>query len=93
MSVTAVHLIIHGRVQGVGFRSWTLKTAIRCALTGWVRNRREGTVEAVFCGDYMMLELMKAHGQHGPEDARIKYIETKPWDGEIPEDFRTLPTV
>ena len=44
MSAAALHLIIHGRVQGVSYRAWTLREATALGLTGWVRNRREGTV-------------------------------------------------
>ena len=44
------HVLIRGRVQGVGFRAWTEYTALERGLQGWVRNRRDGAVEAVFVG-------------------------------------------
>jgi acylphosphatase len=44
------HVLIHGRVQGVSFRAWTQHQAVLHGLKGWVRNRRDGTVEAVFSG-------------------------------------------
>ena len=44
------HVLIRGRVQGVGFRAWTEYTALERGLEGWVRNRRDGAVEAVFAG-------------------------------------------
>ena len=48
MANLSVRLIIEGHVQGVWFRDWTVKTAKQLGLFGWVRNRREGCVEAVF---------------------------------------------
>ena len=48
--MTQVRVVIHGRVQGVWFRGWTVEEARARGLTGWVRNRRAGTVEAIFDG-------------------------------------------
>ena len=58
MANLSVRLIIEGHVQGVWFRDWTVKTAKQLGLFGWVRNRREGCVEAVFCGDKASIEIM-----------------------------------
>jgi acylphosphatase len=53
-----LHVIIHGRVQGVSFRAWTQHQAELHGLKGWVRNRRDGTVEAVFSGPENLVQVM-----------------------------------
>lgn len=66
------HVVIRGRVQGVGFRMFVEDTAERLGLEGWVRNRREGTVEAVFAGSELAvtaaLEACRAGPRHGHVD-------------------------
>lgn len=73
MHVTRV--IIHGRVQGVGYRAWTSAAARKLGLTGWVRNRSDGTVEAVFAGDAATVEHMIAACRKGPMLAKVQHIE------------------
>lgn len=90
---TAIHLIIHGRVQGVGYRAWTGSTARKAGLKGWVRNRMDGTVEAVFIGDAASIEQMIEACHKGPLSARVDKIERAEWTDMSPEDFRQLPTV
>jgi len=68
------HVIIHGRVQGVGYRAWTEYTALENGLEGWVRNRRDGTVEAVFSGSAEMVAAMVEACRRGPPGARIHAI-------------------
>jgi acylphosphatase len=76
MSVKAVHVIVRGRVQGVGFRAWTRNQAELRSLSGWVRNRRDGSVEAVIAGAPEAVDLMlKALGS-GPMLARVDAVET-----------------
>ena len=58
MAKTTRHVIISGRVQGVWFRGWTKQQASSLGLTGWVRNRRDGTVEAIFQGDAADIDAM-----------------------------------
>ncbi|WP_025899878.1 acylphosphatase [Sneathiella glossodoripedis] len=75
-----VHARITGKVQGVGYRAWTIQTASKLGLTGWVRNRTDGSVEAIFEGDESDLLVMKEKCQDGPLFARVlnvsfKYIE------------------
>jgi acylphosphatase len=72
---TIRHVVIRGRVQGVGFRAWTEDTALEHALEGWVRNRRDGSVEAVFAGDAAAVEAMIADCRRGPPGARIDVID------------------
>jgi acylphosphatase len=88
----SVRVSISGRVQGVWFRAWTMEQADSLGLSGWVRNRQDGRVEAVFSGPetavVAMLEAIKA----GPRLARVDDIETEPCD--TPEKgFAKLPTV
>jgi len=87
-----VHVIVRGRVQGVYYRGWTNEQATTLALDGWVRNRREGTVEAVLDGPAdavsRMLELMR----EGPRDARVEAIEIVSEGGAAPSGFSVRPT-
>ncbi len=66
---------IRGRVQGVGFRAWAEHEARRRALEGWVRNRRDGSVEAVFAGPPEMVATMVEACRHGPSLARVDAVE------------------
>ena len=88
----ATHVIISGRVQGVWYRAWTQKTALKLGLTGWVRNRTDGTVEAVFSGTPDQIEAMVAKCRKGPPLARVADIHQSP--AEIPDedDFALRPT-
>jgi len=73
-----VHLSITGRVQGVWYRGWTVKTASALGLQGWVRNRRDGTVEAVFSGPTAAVEEMIQACRKGPPAARVDEIDVSP---------------
>ena len=67
----AVRVVVSGRVQGVGFRWWTVAEAKRLGLDGWVRNRRDGTVEAVMAGPPGAVDRMIAQCRQGPVSARV----------------------
>ncbi|MGF1626661.1 MAG: acylphosphatase [Alphaproteobacteria bacterium] len=69
---------ITGRVQGVWFRGWTLRRAESLGLRGWVRNRRDGTVEAVFVGPPEAVEAMVAACREGPPAARVDGVAVVP---------------
>ena len=71
------HVVIHGRVQGVGYRAWTELTALERGLEGWVRNRRDGSVEAVFNGPDEEVAAMIAECRSGPPGARIDAIDQR----------------
>lgn len=88
----AIHVRIHGRVQGVWFRAWTEQEARARALRGWVRNRRDGTVEAVFAGSEAAVRDMIGACHEGPPAANVGRIEESPADGAGLRAFETRPT-
>jgi acylphosphatase len=71
----ARHLLICGRVQGVFYRGWTVETARGLGLTGWVRNRRNGAVEAIVQGDRSAVERFIERARRGPPAARVERVE------------------
>lgn len=89
---TAVRVVIRGRVQGVWFRGWTVDEATRRGLRGWVRNRRDGTVEAVFVGPRDKVEAMIDACRDGPPAARVDAIERFPTDAAGVQGFDQRPT-
>jgi acylphosphatase len=68
-------VVVSGRVQGVGFRAWTEYTALERGLQGWVRNRRDGSVEAVFIGPAERVTAMIALCHEGPAGARVATVD------------------
>lgn len=88
----SVHVIISGRVQGVWFRGWTCEQARALALTGWVRNRRDGTVEAVFSGPSDVVRQMIAQCHEGPPAARVDGVACAPTADPGTTGFDALPT-
>ena len=90
------HVVIHGRVQGVGFRMFVEDTAERLGLEGWVRNRRDGSVEAVFAGaEKVVTEAIEAC-RRGPRGARVTKVDESDGegllDGRQVGRFAVLPT-
>ena len=73
----AIHVIVRGRVQGVGFRAFVEHQALSRGVEGWVRNRRDGTVEAVFAGDTASVEAMIGACKTGPRGSRVDDIEQR----------------
>jgi acylphosphatase len=76
----AVRLIIRGRVQAVGYRAWAADEARRLGLDGWVRNRADGTVEALAAGDDAAVERFIAACRSGPALARVTAVDVGPAD-------------
>ncbi|MFZ2067893.1 MAG: acylphosphatase [Xanthobacteraceae bacterium] len=70
-----VRVVIRGRVQGVGFRAWTEGIAAERELEGWVRNRRDGSVEAVFGGTQTAVLAMLELCRQGPPSARVDVLD------------------
>ncbi len=86
-------LTIMGRVQGVGFREWAVATGLRLGLSGWVRNRNDGSVEALIVGDDDAVGTMIDACRRGPMMARVDAIDVEPVDLDIlPEGFTRRPT-
>jgi acylphosphatase len=79
----SVHIVIRGRVQGVGFRAWTEVTALERGLEGWVRNRRDGAVEALFAGPEEIVLTMVEACRQGPPGARVNAVDQR--DGTAEE--------
>lgn len=71
------HVVIRGRVQGVGYRDFTERAALSRGLAGWVRNRRDGAVEAVLAGPPALVADMIAACRRGPFNARVDAIEER----------------
>ncbi len=91
-AVEARHLVIHGRVQGVGFRFSMAHEARRLSLAGWVRNRRDGSVELAVSGEDQAVDALIAACRKGPPGASVRSVETDDHTGPISEGFITLPT-
>lgn len=89
-----VHVIINGRVQGVGYRAWTEAMAANLQLRGWVRNRKDGTVEAVFSGSTEAVDTIIEACHDGPPPARVTSVTVSNWpDGDLPTGFEFLTTL
>ena len=71
------HVIVHGRVQGVGFRAFVEHEALRRGIEGWVRNRRDGSVEAVFVGDAEPVAAMVEACRKGPLASRVDVLHQR----------------
>lgn len=89
----AVKARIYGHVQGVWYRGWVQSKAQPLGLFGWVRNREDGTVEALLCGPPHVVDRMLALCMRGPELARVDRIETEPAQGIAAKRFEVKPTV
>jgi acylphosphatase len=75
MSVAIRHVTMRGRVQGVGYRAWVERQAVVRGLEGWVRNRRDGSVEAVFAGPEDVVSNVIASCRRGPPSARVDGVD------------------
>ena len=92
------YVVIRGRVQGIGFRAWTEYTALERGLQGWVRNRHDGSVEALFVGPPAAVAAMTVACNQGPRGSRVDGIDQR--DGTTEEFslrrrgelFSVLPT-
>jgi acylphosphatase len=79
-------------VQGVGFRYAMAREARRLGITGWVRNRSDGSVEAVVCGEEDAVAAISAWARRGPSAARVTGVDTNPAQGDF-YDFEQRPTL
>ncbi|MGO8916934.1 MAG: acylphosphatase [Stellaceae bacterium] len=88
----ALRLVITGRVQGVGFRAWTRREARRRAVRGWVRNRLDGSVEALLIGPADAVEALAEACRRGPGTARVDVVSRFPDEDDGAADFSERPT-
>ena len=99
MSSVIRQVTIRGRVQGVGYRYWVEQQAMAQALEGWVRNRRDGSVEALFAGPVEVVAEMIARCRRGPSAARVETVAEEPGEADAlnwrraGERFSVLPTM
>ena len=91
-SIKAVRVRVSGRVQGVWYRGWTVERARMYGLSGWVRNRADGTVEALFAGLPAAVDAMVGECRQGPPAARVAEVTVAP-DGFTGHGFEQRPTV
>ena len=92
-AVTALRLRIEGAVQGVGFRAFVIQEARRLGLDGWVRNRSDGTVEALASGETKQVEALVAACMRGPVGARVANIDLNKAEPPAEKSFRQRPTL
>jgi len=96
-TVTFAHVMVSGRVQGVGYRAWCAERAEELGVSGWVRNRASGAVEALFAGPAGQVEALVAACRDGPRGAHVDEVQClDPAEAARPEpgaSFRILPTV
>ncbi|TKT72781.1 acylphosphatase [Afipia massiliensis] len=99
MSDVIRHIIVRGKVQGVGYRAWLEDEAVTRDLAGWARNRRDGTVEAVLSGSEEAVAALIAKCQRGPGMARVTTIDNELATEDMlklrasGERFSVLPTI
>lgn len=92
--MVSLRLRITGRVQGVGFRYAMQSEAARRGLSGWVRNRRDGSVEALVQGEAGAVEALVDWARRGPPGARIDALRSEAAEGEpASAGFELKPTV
>lgn len=87
-----VHVIVRGMVQGVGFRMFVEREAKALGLDGWVRNRRDGTVEAVIAGEGAAVERLLEALKAGPPASDVEGLTVSPHEGPAPTGFEVRRT-
>jgi acylphosphatase len=90
--MTARRVILRGRVVGVGYREWMVQVASQLGLSGWVRNRSDGSVEALIDGDEGSIDEMLRACRRGPPLAEVTEIEEHLTDPPEHPGFTRLPT-
>lgn len=91
--LTSLRVRVEGFVQAVGFRNFMIEQANRLKLDGWVRNRSDGTVEALISGDTKLVESFVASCMKGPEGSLVKHVDL--FNSEPPEEkgFHRRPSL
>ncbi|MCO5580589.1 hypothetical protein L7F22_034459 [Adiantum nelumboides] len=90
--IKTVNVRVKGMVQGVFYRNWTVETARKFGLDGWVRNRRDGSVEAVFAGKPSVVDNMIESCKSGPPAAVVTGVNVQPLSSAISPGFEQRPT-
>ena len=90
--IISIRARIRGRVQGVGYRDWAIRRADALRLRGWVRNRRDGSVEALFIGPRPAVERMIADCRLGPSLAHVEAVDTEAVVPAAYDTFNVRPT-
>lgn len=93
MAVITAHLVITGRVQGVGYRLWAKREARRRGLRGWVRNLSNGNVEALAIGEAAEVDAFIKACHSGPSMARVAGVQRAPAADDGTPGFEERPTV
>ena len=88
-----VRLIVEGRVQGVGYRWWAVQEARRLGLCGWVRNRRDGSVEVLAIGPRPAIDQLSLACGEGPAAAAVSAVQSLPAEDDGSAGFHDRPTV
>jgi acylphosphatase len=88
-----VRLRIQGRVQGVGYRGWSVERAGRLGLDGWVRNRADGAVEMALCGPDEAVDRMIDDCRRGPRAAQVNRVDVADESDPLGPGFRQLATL
>lgn len=89
----AIKVLINGLVQGVWYRGWTVENARRLKLDGWVHNRRDGSVQAVFSGPVDQVEEMLKLCSEGPPAALVSSVEHIQHNNPVDIGFRIKRSV
>ena len=89
--VTAMRVVVIGRVQGVGFRWAARRAAERIGVSGWVRNRDDGSVEAHVEGESSRVQAMRAWLEAGPDGSSVRGVEVAEADAEGLAGFEIRP--
>ncbi len=98
MNSSIRQIVIRGQVQGVGYRAWVEQQVRARNIEGWVRNRRDGSVEALFAGEADIVSEMIALCRRGPPFGKVEAVEENPGDPDglnmrfKGEQFSVLPT-
>ncbi len=91
--LTASLLRIHGNVQGVGYRESMRREAVRLGVTGWVRNRRDGTVEALVCGTTAQTAALIEWARRGPRFAAVSKVDVAEAEPPASDSFEIAPSL
>ncbi|WP_375397363.1 acylphosphatase [uncultured Sphingomonas sp.] len=80
-------LLVSGRIHQVGYRNWTVKTAQALGVTGWIRNRNDGRIEILACGEPDAVTALIDACRQGPPQARVDHVEAVPEEGRPVKGF------